>query len=412
VTTLSGTRIAFLVQNLPVPFDRRVWMEATTARAAGADVTVICPSDDRHPVGDFQIDGITVTRYQMPREASGALGYLNEYTTSLRRMRAAFERHRRRSAFDIVHFCNPPDLLYLVAATAARRDRSVLVFDQHDLGPELVRAKKMPLSRFFVAVAKYFEARTYKHASHVIATNESYREIAMKRGGFNEDETTVIRSGPPLAWADSKRDQRDWHRGRNHLIGYLGVMGRQEGIEYLIEAVESLVRRGLDVHLALVGSGPDRPRLEEMVRERGLADRVEFHGRLSDEDMQSVLSDADVCVNPDEVNPMNDLSTMNKIIEYMALGKPIVQFDLREGRFSAGEASLYASPANDADAFSRAIARVLGDRALSDRMGRAGRARFEESLSWESQAPKLVALYARLAESRSPALSAAPRPSK
>ncbi|WP_420096252.1 glycosyltransferase family 4 protein [Brevibacterium sediminis] len=375
-------------------------MEATTARDAGADVTVICPSDDRHPAGRFDLDGISVRRYPAPKEARGVVGYIGEYGGSLRAMNQAFKDARREGAFDIVHFCNPPDLLYLVATPAKKHDGSVLVFDQHDVGPELVAAKKMPFSRFFVAVARFFEQRTYKHSDHVIATNESYRSIAIARGGFSKSDTTVIRSGPSRDWADGAKDDRDWHRGRQHLIGYLGVMGRQEGIEYLIEAAEELVSRGLDIQLALIGSGPDRDRLESLVRAKGLDDRIEFHGRLSDDDMKSVLSDADVCVNPDEVNPMNDLSTMNKIIEYMALGKPIVQFDLKEGRFSAGDASVYARPSNDSTAFADAIETVLASPEDAQRMGKIGRDRFESELSWEAQGPRLVETYSRLLKRR------------
>ncbi|MEJ1921987.1 glycosyltransferase family 4 protein [Microbacterium sp. KHB019] len=395
---LRDVRVAILVQNLPVPFDRRVWQEATSLAAAGADVTVVCPSDARHPVGEFLIDGVLVLRYEAPREAKGIAGYVNEYGVSLRRMAALFNRARANRPFDIVHFCNPPDLLYLIATRAKRQDGSVLVFDQHDLGPELVAAKRMPLPWLFSSIARLFESRTYAWADHVISTNESYRAVAMGRGGFAGEDVTVVRSGPYREWADYRPTGEGWHRGRRFLLGYVGVMGRQEGIEYLIDAVKILsAERGLDVHLALIGSGPDRERLESHVREQGLAERVEFHGRVSDEQMKSILSDADVCVNPDEVNTMNDLSTMNKIIEYMALGRPIVQFDVREGRFSAQAASLYAAEDNDARSFADAVERVLTDPATAEAMGAAGRARFQEELCWEIQAGRLVALYAGLA---------------
>lgn len=400
--SLPGTRIAILVQNLPVPFDRRVWQEATSLAAAGADVTVVCPSDERYPVGDFVIDDVTVHRYEAPREANGVIGYVNEYGVSLRRMSAVFEKARRAKPFDIVQFCNPPDLLYLVARPAQRKDHSILVFDQHDLGPELVTAKRLPLPWLFRAVARFFESRTYRWADHVIATNESYRAIAMDRGGFDGGDVTVVRSGPHRSWASYRSMGQDWHRGRRFLIGYVGVMGRQEGIEYLIDAVAVLAsERHLDVHLALMGSGPDRDRLEGIVRARGLGDRIEFHGRVPDEQMKSILSDADVCVNPDEVNPMNDLSTMNKIIEYMALGKPIVQFDVREGRYSAQDASLYAVPANDARSFADAVEQVLREPERARAMGAAGRARFAEVLCWEIQAERLSSAYAALAAERS-----------
>lgn len=393
---LGGARVAILVQNLPVPFDRRVWQEATSLAAAGADVTVICPSDERHPVGDFVIDGVAVHRYEAAREANGVFGYLDEYGVSLRRMTGVFDRDRLAQPFDVVHFCNPPDLLYLVAKRAKREDGSVLVFDQHDLGPELVEAKRMPLPRLFAAVARFFERRTYAWADHVISTNDSYRDIAMRRGRFSGEDVTVVRSGPYRSWAAYRPTGEDWHRGRRFLLGYVGVMGRQEGIEYLIDAVKILVsERHLDVHLALIGSGPDRERLEGLARSRGIADRIEFHGRVPDDEMKSILADADVCVNPDEVNAMNDLSTMNKIIEYMALGRPIVQFDVREGRYSARDAALYAARDNDARSFAHAVERVLSDPKLARAMGDAGRARFEDALCWEIQAEKLTSAYRR-----------------
>jgi glycosyltransferase involved in cell wall biosynthesis len=405
VTNIDA-RIAILVQNLPVPFDRRVWQEARTLAAAGADVTVICPGDERHPAGTFEIEGVRVLRYEPPTEAKGLAGYANEYGFSLRRMSKLFEAERKRAPFDIVHFCNPPDLLYRVALPAKRKDGSVLVFDQHDVGPELVEAKHMPLGKLLVAVARFFEARTYTHADHVISTNESYRRIAIERGRFAPEDVTVVRSGPYRDWVEAQAPDDAWRRGRKHLIGYLGVMGRQEGIEYLLEAVDLLAAKGLDVQLALVGSGPDRERLEAIAAERGITDRVEFHGRVDDRTMQSILAAADVCVNPDEVNPMNDLSTMNKIIEYMALGKPIVQFDLKEGRFSAQDASVYADRPNDAESFARAIESVLIDPDTAAAMGARGRRRFEEELSWDSQGSKLVNAFAGLLARRRTTVSA------
>jgi glycosyltransferase involved in cell wall biosynthesis len=401
---LSGARVAILVQNLPVPFDRRVWQEATALHRAGTAVTVICPSDDRHPAGRFDLDGVVVHRYRAPTEARGALGYLNEYTTSIRRMRAAFKAERARGRFDVVHFCNPPDLLFMVAAEAKRHDGSTLVFDQHDLGPELVRAKHMPLSFLLVRIAEYFERRTYRWADRVIATNESYKAIAQRRGNFAADGVTVIRSAPPSDWSAYDAKSRDWHRGSEFLIGYVGVMGKQEGIEYLIDAMDELVnQRGLDVGLALVGGGPEREALEKNVAQRGLSNCIRFYGRVPDEQLQSILSDADVCVNPDEVNEMNDLSTMNKIVEYMALGRPIVQFDVTEGRFSAREASLYARP-NDARDLADKLAQLLSDPVRRAEMSAFGRRRFLDELCWDIQAEKLVAFYQSLI--RPPAASA------
>lgn len=396
---LVGRRVAVLVQNLPVPFDRRVWMESTSLNSAGADVTVVCPSDEGYPAGRFVIDGITVRRYAAPREAQGLGGYFNEYVTSLLRMKRELKLARKEGAFDVIHFCNPPDLLYAVAKSVGKPDDSVLVFDQHDVGPELVAAKHMPLSKLLVKIAAFFERRTYRASNHVIATNRSYRDIAIRRGRFCEADVTVVRSAPMRSWADDVR-RSDWRDGRQFLIGYVGVMGRQEGIEYLLEAVSILAKDlDLDVGLALIGSGPDRQRLEGLALQLDISDRVKFYGRLPDDTLKSILASADVCVNPDEVNPMNDISTMNKIVEYMALGRPIVQFDVTEGRYSAQDASLYAE-ANSSQSFADCIAELLADPERRAKMGEAGRKRFEQELCWETQAERLVGAYRKFSEGR------------
>lgn len=392
---LDGLRVAILVQNLPVPFDRRVWQEATSLQQAGADVTVICPNDEKHLEGTFRIEGVQVVRYRNPAEASGPLGYLKEYGVSLWRMTRALRATRGDQPYEIVHFCNPPDLLFLAAHKEKRKYGSTAVFDQHDLGPELVSAKNMPLKSVFEFIARWAERRTYRFADHVIATNESYRTVAMKRGGFGPEDVTVIRSGPAANWGEFEPNGMDYRHGRKYLVGYLGVMGRQEGIDYLLFAIKDLIGRGLDCQLALVGSGPDRQRLEGLATELGIADHVTFFGRVSDDDLKNILASSDVCVNPDEVNPMNDLSTMNKIIEYMALGRPIVQFDVREGRYSAQDASLYAA-ANDVVDFANMIASLLENPAMARQMGDAGKVRFRETLNWEKQGAKLVNLFARL----------------
>lgn len=396
---LDGRRLLLVVQNLPVPFDRRVWQEALALGGAGADVTVVCPSDERNPEGRFEIDGISVVRYRAVPEAKSAFGYFREYWLSIRRIRKEVRRIRAEREVDAIHICNPPDLLFLSAVNVRSSRRRPLIFDQHDLGPELVRAKRMPLSWLFVTVATLIERITYHFADHVIATNESYRSVATSRGRKSDEEVTVVRSGPRRGWIQEAAKTDVWHDGHEHLVGYVGVMGRQEGIDYLLKATRHLVDREFDVHVALVGSGPDVDRLTDSARVLGVEEHVTFYGRLSDEDLRSVLTNSDVCVNPDEVNELNDLSTMNKILEYMALGRPIVQFDVKEGRYSAGPASLYAS-ANDAQSLADKIASVLVDPQLAASMGEYGRDRFAKELCWESQVPSLLHAYARVLDTR------------
>lgn len=390
---LAGRRIAILVQNLPVPFDRRVWQEALALRDAGADVSVVCPASTGYPVGDHELEGITIRRFDMPAEASGVLGYVREYGVSLWRMHKELKRLRKGGAFHVVHFCNPPDLLALVALPQKLTSGAKLIFDQHDLGPELVVAKRLRLGKLFVAVARSWEWMAYRAADHVIATNESYKRVAMSRGRKGPDSVTVVRSGPRKEWILPGEPTDKWSNGRDFQVGYVGVIGKQEGIDYLLEAARILVfEERLSVQFCLVGSGTEVQNLVEQVKLLGLGEHVSFLGRLPDAELRSVLSSSDVCVNPDEVNELNDKSTMNKILEYMALGKPIVQFEVTEGRFSAQDASAYARP-NDSRSFAEELKRVLLDKRLASEMGDFGRKRFEEELCWEKQTPRLVRAY-------------------
>lgn len=386
-------RVLLLVQNLPVPFDRRVWQEATALSRGGYDVTVVSPADPDHPPTRETLDDIRVVRYAGPPEARGALGYVVEYTWALVLMFFHALRERRRGRFDVVHFCNPPDLLFLVALPFRLADRATLVFDQHDLGPELVAAKRLPLQRLFTAIARWCERLTYAVADFVISPNESYRAVAIDRGGIAPDRVAVVRSGPSSSWVVPTPPDPAARRGREHMVAYLGVMGRQEGLDYLLDATSVLVReRGRDLQVCLVGSGPDRARLEQRVAELGLEQHVEFLGRVSDEHLRAVLMAADLCVNPDEVNEMNSKSTMNKILEYMAMGRPIVQFDVVEGRYSASESSAYARP-NDSLSLAEEMDSLLLDPTRRERMGQFGKSRYVTELAWERQAEHLLRLY-------------------
>jgi len=387
-------RVAILVENLPVPFDRRVWQEATTLRSAGFEVTVICPDSEGYPAGNFVIDGVHIRRFPLRFEARGLLGYVREYVAALFRMSIALARVRVAGRIDIIHVCNPPDLLFLLTLPFKLLDRTRVIFDQHDLGPELMVAKGSRRDGPMVRLAGLLEKATYRAADVVISTNESYRSIAMRRGGKSPGEVHTVRSGPSREWGQDAVGLRDHHCGKRYLVGYVGVMGRQEGLDYLLEAAEIIHHRQgrSDVHFALVGGGPELQHLKRSARERRLDGVVTFHGRVSDEELISILKSADLCVNPDEYNEMNDLSTMNKVVEYMALGKPIVQFDLTEGRFSAGEASSYVAR-NDSQALAHEILALLDDADRREVMGTFGLRRFRDELSWESQAPRLLAAY-------------------
>jgi glycosyltransferase involved in cell wall biosynthesis len=391
-----------MVQNLPVPFDRRVWQEATSLAKAGFEVRVICPRTTRYPRWRETIDGIRIYRYPPGPEAGGGIGaFALEYSIAVLAQAALALAIRIRRRIDIVHVCNPPDLLFLCAlpllGTGAR-----LVYDHHDACPELVMAKGWPAGSRMTAVMTWLERMTYRFASVSIETNDSFRDIALGRGGMQPADVFVVRSAPAAErFVDAQPDDQ-WRRGRKHLVGYVGIMGSQDGLDYLLDAADLLAAQGRDdIQFVLVGDGPELPRLQARAAGLGLGEQVEFTGLVSSSRLLgSILATADVCVSPDEVNAMNDISTMNKVLEYMALGKPVVQFELTEGRFSAGDSSLYAAP-NDAASLAECIARLVDDDELRTTMGELGRQRLATQLNWEAQVPALLAAYDRALAVRS-----------
>ncbi|HWB46457.1 MAG TPA: glycosyltransferase family 4 protein [Hyphomicrobiaceae bacterium] len=391
---LAGRKVLIIVENLPVPFDRRVWQEARTLRDAGALVCVICPVGKGYGERYELIDGIHVYRHALPVEANGALGFLLEYSAALfHELRLAL-RVFLTHGFDVIHGCNPPDLIFLVALPFKLLGRKY-IFDHHDINPELYESKFKKRGLFW-ELLRAAEWLTFKTANVVISTNESYRQIAICRGGRRPEDVFVVRSGPDLSRVRAVPPNPAWRRGRDFLVGYVGVMGEQEGIDLLLESaahvVQTLGRR--DIQFCLVGGGPSLVDLKAQAERMGLSEYVTFTGRAPDQTLFEVLSTADVCVNPDRVNPMNDKSTMNKILEYMAMGKPIVQFEVTEGRFSAGEASLYAKP-NDPIDFAERLLALLADPEARKRMGAEGRARIESRFAWKYEVPHLLRAYQR-----------------
>ena len=391
---LAGRRVLIIVENLPLPFDRRVWQEARALRDAGAIVRIISPMGKGYTAPYEEIEGIHIYRHPLPVEADSPGGYLKEYAAALWAEAGLAFKIWRRHGLDIVHACNPPDLIFLVALPF-RLLGTKFIFDHHDINPELYEAK-FGRRDLFWRLLRVFERLTFLCAHVSIATNESYRRIAIERGGMAAENVFVVRSGPDLTRFSARPAEAGLRNGRTFLVGYVGVMGDQEGIDLLLQSVAELVhgRGRTDIQFCLVGSGPSLAALQAMAAELNVAAYVSFLGRAPDETLLTVLSSADVCVNPDRVNPMNDKSTMNKIIEYMSLGKPIVQFDVVEGRFSAGDASLYARP-NDPIDFATKVEQLLADPASRSEMGRRGRSRVEAVLAWRHQVPALIAAYRR-----------------
>ena len=298
--------------------------------------------------------------------------------------------------FDVIHACNPPDTIFLIGGFFKLLGKKFL-FDHHDINPELFEAKFGGKKGFFYKLVCWLEQFTFATADVSIATNESYRNIATTRGGMDPKRVFVVRSGPKLERMVIQPPVEALKNGRKHLVGYVGVMGKQEGIDLLLQCVHHMVHKmgRKDVQFGLVGGGTSLDEMKQMAQNLGVADYVTFTGRVPDADMLNMLNTADVCVNPDVANEMNDKSTMNKIMEYMALGKPIVQFDLIKGRFSAQEASLYAKR-NSPEDMARCITELLDDPKRREDMGAYGRHRVVNELEWRFEVPKLLAAYDKL----------------
>lgn len=393
-------KILIIVENLPVPFDTRVWQEATTLAREGYTVSVICPKGKGYNKEYEHLDGVHIHRHDLPKEGNGPIGYAREYFSALwHEYRLARKIYKERG-FHVIHGCNPPDNIYMVAARFKGKGVDY-VFDHHDICPELYEAKFGKTSGPLYKSQLWLERNTYRHCTFAFVTNESYRQIAISRGGMSPDKVHVLRSGPRLERLRIQPPRPEIKRGKKHMVGYLGVIGQQEGIEYLLEAARYLRdEKGRDdIFWGIVGGGPHLDALRRKSEEMGLQDIVEFTGRVSDEVMLDYLNTADVCVNPDEYNAMNDKSTMNKVLEYMALGKPIVQFDLTEGRYSAQEASLYAERNNARDLADK-ISLLLDDPARRAEMSSIGRDRILNQLSWDHTSRALLSAYDNYFRSR------------
>lgn len=389
-------RVLIVVENLPVPFDRRVWMESITLQRAGYEVSVICPKGKGYEKDYEVIDQVHIYRHPMPPDISSVRGYLTEYGTALYWEFRLARRVWRERGFDMIHICNPPDLLFLVAAWFKLLHGVRVIFDHHDINLEMYEAKYGRRDFFYYGLS-IAERLTFATANVVISTNESYRKIALTRGGKKPEDVFVVRSGPDLSRFQPVPPNPVYRRGRQYLVGYVGVMGEPEGIDYLLESVRYLVqdKKRQDIQFVLIGSGPMFEQLQRLSEQMGVSDYVEFTGRIPDAELLERLSSCDICVNPDKQMPYNDLSTMNKIMEYMAMGKPVVQFDLLEGRRSAEGASLYAK-GNDSVDFAEKILDLLEAPDLREKMGAEGRRRMEDTLEWRHQAPKLLAAYAQI----------------
>jgi len=393
-------------------YDNRVKREVKTLEAAGFEMSVICP---RYPGEPWASDAGSTHVYRYPKLSlgGGVAGHICEYACSLLFgwLLALWVCVRR--GFDVIQLCNPPDVLFPIAVFFKLLGKKY-IFDHHDVCPELYEAQYGKREGLLYRILCWAERQSLCWADGVLSTNESYRSIAIERAGLPPDRVTVVRNGPDL-------DRfRDWPEPREKSpvrVGYIGNMNPQDGVDRLLLAAKHIcVDLGRkDVDFVLIGKGDSFEPLQRMAGELGLAGCVRFTGRISDEEVQKELRACDIGCQPDPMNPLNDVSTMNKVLEYMALGKPVVSFDLRETRVSCGDAALYA-PGSDPVALGREILRLAGDFDLRRRMGLEGRKRIEEKLAWKYSEAPLLGAYRRVlgiaapAPERKPALEPEPRP--
>lgn len=374
-------------------YDNRVKREVNALVSAGWDITVISTKFPSDPLYEKVNERLRLYFYPKPNGVS-SIGHIVEHTVSLFFGSLVTLWVFFRHGFSVFHACNPMDILWIIAFPYKLLGKK-FIFDQHDLCPEIFLSRgRGGVGRLFYRALKILEKASYKFADVVIATNESYREIAITRGGKNTEDVFVVRNGPDLNQFKKVAPRDSIKQNGEVLVGYLGNMNIQDGVDYLLEAANYIIckRKRTDIKFVLIGGAHYQPYLVEQSRRIGLAEYVTFTGRIPDNEMLEILCACDVCVQPDPLNPLNDKSTMNKAMEYMALEKPIVAFDLKETRVSCGDAALYAR-ANDIVEFAEMILYLADNPDLRSKMSRRGRERVEKKLSWDHSIPHLLKAY-------------------
>jgi glycosyltransferase involved in cell wall biosynthesis len=390
------TRVLIIVQNLPVPFDRRVWLECQALVGDGYQVAVVCPKGEGDP--SYQvIDTVELYKYRPYAPGGSKIGFITEYAYSFLATAWQTLKARRSGRFAVLQACNPPDIFWPIALALRALDRTRFIFDHHDLCPELYESRFPDGPKLPYRMLRALERRTHRTADHVIATNESYREVAITRSGKQATDVTIVRTGPDPQRLRRGEPHPELRRGRRFLAAYIGVMGPQDGVDIVVRAADVVVHQlgREDIAFTLIGKGDCFDELVALRDELGLAGHVEFTGRAPDELVGRILSTADVGLSPDPKNPLNDVSTMNKTMEYMAFELPVVAFDLRETRVSAGDAGVYVEP-NDVHKYAAAIVALMDDEPRRAMLGKLGRARVEQELAWDHQARAYLGVYRRV----------------
>lgn len=389
-------RVLIIVQNLPVPFDRRVWLECQALVSAGHQVSVVCPKGRGDPSHEI-IDTVELYKYRPYAPGGSKVSFIAEYAYSFAATAWLALKARRNGRFAVLQACNPPDIFWPLGLLFRWLDRTKFVFDHHDLCPELFLSRFSGSLKLPYRGLRLLERRTHRTADHVISTNDSYRDIALNRSGKSPADVTVVRTGPDPAKLRRGDADPALRRGRQFLAAYIGVMGPQDGVDIVVRAADVVVHEmgREDIAFTLIGSGDCFDELVALRDELKLNDHVEFTGRAPDELVKSILSTADVGLSPDPKNPLNDVSTMNKTMEYMAFELPVVAFDLRETRVSAGDAAVYVRP-NDVREYARAIVTLMDDPEARGQLGKLGRTRVEDELAWSHQERAYLGVYQRL----------------
>ena len=389
-------RVLIIVQNLPVPFDRRVWLECQALVSAGYDVSVVCPKGKGDPSHEV-VAAVRLYKYRPYAPGGSKASFIAEYVYSFLATAWLTLKARRGGRFAVMQACNPPDIFWPIALALRAVDRTKFVFDHHDLCPELFHSRFPDGPALPYRGLRALERRTHRTADHVISTNDSYRNIAIRRSGKKPADVTVVRSGPDAAKLKRGPEDPGLRRGRRFLAAYIGVMGPQDGVDIVVRAADLVIHEmgREDIAFTIIGSGDCHDELVALRDELKLNGHVEFTGRAPDDLVKKILSTADAGLSPDPKNPLNDVSTMNKTMEYMAFELPVVAFDLRETRVSAQSAAVYVTP-NDVGEYAKAIVELMDDETARAQLAKIGRARVEDELAWGHQERAYVGVYDRL----------------
>jgi glycosyltransferase involved in cell wall biosynthesis len=397
----SVGKVLIIVQNLPLPFDRRVWLEAKTLKEAGYEVAIISPKG-KH--GKFQenyieLEAIHLYRYPAPPEANGLLGYVIEFVYCWFMTAVLSLKVLQQHGFNIIHACNPPETFFLLAWFYKLFGKK-FIFDHHDLSPEMYVAKGGKKGGLLYRGLVFLERLTFKTANVVITTNQSHKVVAQRRGGVGAENIFIVRTGPDFERLQVLKPEPALKDGFSYLACYLGEMCEQDGVEYILDVAHTLHNKlnRHDIKFVMMGGGPALDKLKQKNISMGLESFVEFLGRVTDHDLCRYLSTADICLDPDPYTEWADQSTMNKIMEYMTFAKPTVAFDLTENRYSAQEAAVYVKP-NDTQEFATMINQLLNDEETRLQMGTFGQERVRRELAWDYSKPALLAAYAKVTSS-------------